>query len=255
MVWYQKKHSPTHTHPDHQTSFINFLHLQWSVTSSLFNLRAWQFFSTSYLWSASWSGTSYSIHFYPNIIFLHHMPIPSQPVLLQYQDYVIYSFASTYEHDFSVQWMAVIKCWAVSVYVASCVKCLCRCENAICISAVTPTLKLDVSLSVRASFCGFSVPRSYLRACSVSHRCCLSSAPHVTSHSLPRPSRDSQTSPGITVHCLSSLLADTAAAQQDMYSASVSSLFIYFLTIPVRSLISKSSRPIFTKLPSELVEL
>ena len=24
---YQKKHSPTHTHPDHQTSFINFIHL------------------------------------------------------------------------------------------------------------------------------------------------------------------------------------------------------------------------------------
>ena len=25
--WHQKKHSLTHTHPDHQTSFINFLHL------------------------------------------------------------------------------------------------------------------------------------------------------------------------------------------------------------------------------------
>ena len=25
---YQKKHSPTHTHPDHRTSFIIFLHLQ-----------------------------------------------------------------------------------------------------------------------------------------------------------------------------------------------------------------------------------
>ena len=25
--WYQKKHSPTHTHPDHWTSFINFLHI------------------------------------------------------------------------------------------------------------------------------------------------------------------------------------------------------------------------------------
>ena len=37
---YQKKHSPTHTHPDHQTSFINFLHLLRSIASSLFNLRA-----------------------------------------------------------------------------------------------------------------------------------------------------------------------------------------------------------------------
>ena len=31
---YQKKHSPTHTHPDHQTSFINFLHLLRSIASS-----------------------------------------------------------------------------------------------------------------------------------------------------------------------------------------------------------------------------
>ena len=39
---YQKKYSPTHTHPDHRTSFITFLHLQWSMASSLFSLRAWQ---------------------------------------------------------------------------------------------------------------------------------------------------------------------------------------------------------------------
>jgi len=32
---YQKKHSPTHTHPDHQTSFINFLHLLKSTPSPL----------------------------------------------------------------------------------------------------------------------------------------------------------------------------------------------------------------------------
>ena len=39
---YQKRHSPTHTHPDHRASFIIFLHLQRSMASSLFNLRAWQ---------------------------------------------------------------------------------------------------------------------------------------------------------------------------------------------------------------------
>ena len=39
---YQKKHSPTHTRPDHRASFITFLHLQRSMASSLFNLRAWQ---------------------------------------------------------------------------------------------------------------------------------------------------------------------------------------------------------------------
>ena len=47
---YQKKHSPTHTHPDYQTSFINFLHLlrfMASSCSSLFSLHAWQSFSTT----------------------------------------------------------------------------------------------------------------------------------------------------------------------------------------------------------------
>jgi len=40
---YQKKHSPTHTHPNHQTSFINFLYLLRSIASSFFSLRAlWQ---------------------------------------------------------------------------------------------------------------------------------------------------------------------------------------------------------------------
>jgi len=39
---YQKKHSPTHTHPDDRTSFIIFLHLQRSKASSLFSLWAWQ---------------------------------------------------------------------------------------------------------------------------------------------------------------------------------------------------------------------
>jgi len=46
---YQKKRSPTHTHPDHQTSLINFLRLLWSIASSLLNLRARQSFSTTSL--------------------------------------------------------------------------------------------------------------------------------------------------------------------------------------------------------------
>ena len=32
---YQKKHSPTHTYPDHQPSFISFFHLLRSIASSL----------------------------------------------------------------------------------------------------------------------------------------------------------------------------------------------------------------------------
>ena len=46
---YQKKHSPTHTHPDHRTSFIIFLLLQRSMASSLFILRAWHFSRTTSL--------------------------------------------------------------------------------------------------------------------------------------------------------------------------------------------------------------
>jgi len=44
--WYQKKHSPTHNYPGHQSSFICFLHLLRSMASSLFNLRALQSFTT-----------------------------------------------------------------------------------------------------------------------------------------------------------------------------------------------------------------
>jgi len=77
----------THTHPDHQTSFINFLHLLRPIASSVFNLRVQQSFSTtrsrSSSVSSSWSGTIYFIlHTFlnPIITFLStHMPIPSQP--------------------------------------------------------------------------------------------------------------------------------------------------------------------------------
>ena len=53
---YQKKHSPTHTHPDHRTSFITFLHLQRSMASFLFSIRAWQSSRTTSLQVlASWT--------------------------------------------------------------------------------------------------------------------------------------------------------------------------------------------------------
>jgi len=65
----QKKHSPTHTHRDHQTAFINLFHLLRSITSS-FNLRAWQSFSTTSLQVlfglplGTGPSTSYSLHFF-----------------------------------------------------------------------------------------------------------------------------------------------------------------------------------------------
>ena len=70
MRWYQKKHSPTHTYGGHPSSLICFFHLLWSMTSSLFNLRAWQSFSTISLQVffglplGLAPSTSYSRHFF-----------------------------------------------------------------------------------------------------------------------------------------------------------------------------------------------
>jgi len=44
---YQNKHSPTH-HPGHHPVFISFFHLPRSIASSLFKLRAWQSFCTTW---------------------------------------------------------------------------------------------------------------------------------------------------------------------------------------------------------------
>ena len=67
---YKKKHSPTHIHPDHPTSFINFLHLLRYVATSLFSLRAWQSSRTTSLQVifglplGLGPSTSYSMHFF-----------------------------------------------------------------------------------------------------------------------------------------------------------------------------------------------
>jgi len=66
---YQKKHSPTH-HPDHHPVFISFFHLPRSIASSLFKLRAWQSFCTTFfhvlfgLPLGLEPSTSYSVHFF-----------------------------------------------------------------------------------------------------------------------------------------------------------------------------------------------
>ena len=68
--WYQKKLSPTHARPDHRTSFIIFLYLQWSMASSLFILRAWRSSRTTSLQVlfglplGLGPSTSCSIHFF-----------------------------------------------------------------------------------------------------------------------------------------------------------------------------------------------
>jgi len=67
---HQKKHSLTHTYCGHQSSLICFLHLLRSMASSLFNLCAWQSFSTISLKVffclplSLTPSTSYSIHFF-----------------------------------------------------------------------------------------------------------------------------------------------------------------------------------------------
>ena len=98
---YQKKHSPTHTHPDHQTSFIIFLHLQRSMASSLFIWCAWQSSRTTSLQVlfglpfGLGPSSSYSIHFFTqSSSFFYRCTCPYQRSLFccnTYQCYVIYT--------------------------------------------------------------------------------------------------------------------------------------------------------------------
>jgi len=74
FVWdnpgYQRKHSPTHSYRGYQSSLVCFIHLIWSMASFLFNLCAWQSFSTISLQVffglplALAPATSYCIHFF-----------------------------------------------------------------------------------------------------------------------------------------------------------------------------------------------
>ena len=67
---YQKKHSPTHTYPDHRISFI---HLLQSTTSSLFSLHGWHSFwvtSLQVLFGLPLGlgpSTSYTMHFFTQL--------------------------------------------------------------------------------------------------------------------------------------------------------------------------------------------
>ena len=78
MSWYQKKHSPTHTHHHHQPSFFSLLHLQRSIASFLFKLHARQSFCTTSLQVLFGlrlglvCATSYSIHFFTQSLSSFH---------------------------------------------------------------------------------------------------------------------------------------------------------------------------------------
>jgi len=80
---YQKKHSPTHTHRGHQSSFICFIHLDyhdpWYPPCSIYVPDTLCTISVpSFLWSTSWPGTlQFILHtfLHPIIVFfLQHCP-------------------------------------------------------------------------------------------------------------------------------------------------------------------------------------
>ena len=72
---YEKKHSPTHTYCGHQSSLICFLHLLRSMASSLFNLRAWQSFSTiskfSLVYLLVWHHPLHTLYFTQSLSSFH----------------------------------------------------------------------------------------------------------------------------------------------------------------------------------------
>jgi len=89
------------TYPDHHPTFISFFRVLQSIASSLLNVRAWQSFCTTclqVLFGLPLGLDSLALHliintylYSVNVFFLQHMPIALQHVLLQYQDYIIYS--------------------------------------------------------------------------------------------------------------------------------------------------------------------
>jgi len=91
----------THSHLSSPTTILYQLcpsTMTYSIRYSLFNLHAWQSFCITplqVLFGLSLGlepSTSYSTHFFTQSLYSQHMSIPSQPVLLQYQDYVISNF-------------------------------------------------------------------------------------------------------------------------------------------------------------------
>ena len=99
---YQQKPSPTHTHPDHRTSFINFLHLQRSMASSLFSLRAWQSSRTTSvqvlfgLPLGLGPSTSYSMHFFTQSSSSFRSTCPYQRSLFCCNTYAMSSIPSLF---------------------------------------------------------------------------------------------------------------------------------------------------------------
>jgi len=83
-----EENSPTYTHPDHRTSFINFLHWLRSIASSVFNLRAWQYSRTTSLQVlfglplGLGPSSSYSIHFFSQSLSSFRSTCPYQRSLI-----------------------------------------------------------------------------------------------------------------------------------------------------------------------------
>jgi len=98
----RRKHSPTHTYPNHQPSFICFLHLLRSIASSPFNLHAWQTFRTTTLQSSLvyllvWHPPLHKFLHPITVSFSKHMPIPLQPVVSRLCHLILVSLNSWHE--------------------------------------------------------------------------------------------------------------------------------------------------------------
>lgn len=89
---YEKKHSPTHTRPDHISHPISANQLR-SIESSLFNLPAWQSFSTTSFQAlfglplCLGSSASYFIHFFSRLC-QHSVASKSLLSICQWRDVV-----------------------------------------------------------------------------------------------------------------------------------------------------------------------
>ena len=119
---HQKKHSSTHTHLDHRTSFIIFLHLERSMASSLFSTMCLTVLSDNIspgpLWSSSWPWTlNFILH-----AFLHPIVIIFIKCLYCIQQFMPVAVWWHQEHSGFLDIVYYHFWW----YVIFCFVCLCR---------------------------------------------------------------------------------------------------------------------------------
>jgi len=173
VSWYQKKHSLTHTYPEHQSSFISFLHLLWSMASSLFNLLAWQSICTTsvqVLFGLRLDlalSTSYSIHFFTQSLSSFHNTCPYHCHLFCCSTGIM-SANPSLSLLYVILWILLCKNWSHRCIISCCVLVLNHCFfqwwvfNTVChISMLRICYEHDIGLSVRLSVCNVGSLKSH----------------------------------------------------------------------------------------------